>query len=92
MKENYPGKIIKIYDGDLIGWTTAKLIEKTAEMNGFEQWRMETAEGYELRRFVGLKEGLNSKVNYLMQPVKIKSKPRSRLGYIANKISLPIKR
>lgn len=49
---HYKGEIINVYDGDFIGWTTAKLLEKTGECQGYEQWRMLTKEGSELRRYV----------------------------------------
>lgn len=56
MLKHYIGETIKVYDGDLIGWTTATLIKKTMEIKGLEQWTMRTKEGYELKRFINLVE------------------------------------
>lgn len=50
------GEQINVYDGDFIGWTTAKLIEFVEEVNGLERWRMITKEGYELRRFIDFEQ------------------------------------
>lgn len=56
MGKHQIGEIIKVYDGDQIGWTTAELLEKVEEHNGYEKWVMVTKEGYELRRFVNFIE------------------------------------
>lgn len=50
--KHYKGEIISVYDGDFIGWTTAKLIEKIGELGEYERWRMKTKEGSELVRLV----------------------------------------
>lgn len=50
------GDLIEVYDGDLIGFTTATLLEFIHEANGYEKWKMITKEGYELIRYVGLIE------------------------------------
>ncbi|MCT8976280.1 hypothetical protein N4T77_06690 [Clostridium sp. CX1] len=50
--KHYTGEIISVYDGELIGWTTATLIEFVGKIGGYERWRMITKEGSELRRLV----------------------------------------
>lgn len=45
------GDKVKVYDGELIGWTTAILIKDL----GNNRWQIKTKEGYYLNRFV--KEG-----------------------------------
>jgi hypothetical protein len=50
--KHYIGEVVEVYDGDFIGWTTAKLIEKVGECGGYERWIMKTKEGSELRRLV----------------------------------------
>lgn len=48
------GQIVIVYDGDLIGFTTATLEKKyeTLEDGKVERWKMKTNEGYELVRIV----------------------------------------
>lgn len=48
MKDNFIGKEVKIYDGDLIGWTTGVVIEMIGENRAI----IETKEGYRLQRHV----------------------------------------
>jgi len=50
--KHYVGEVIKIYDGDLIGWTTATLIKKVGNTGKYERWTMITKEGSELRRLL----------------------------------------
>jgi hypothetical protein len=57
MKHN-KGECIKIYDGDLIGWTTATLTENVGEIDELERWKMITREGYELVRILDVYETL----------------------------------
>lgn len=48
------GQLVKVYDGDLVGFTTARLEEKfeSIEEGVLERWSMMTIEGYKLVRFV----------------------------------------
>ena len=48
MKDNFIGKEVKVYDGDLIGWTTGVVIEMLEENRVI----IETKEGYRLKRYV----------------------------------------
>ncbi|KEH90638.1 hypothetical protein [Clostridium botulinum] len=54
--KHYVGEIVDIYDGDLIGWTKARLIKFIGKYNGFEKWNMISKEGYELNRYVDFDE------------------------------------
>lgn len=71
------GEIVDVYDGDFIGWTTAKLVEKVRECGGYERWRMVTREGSELRRLVGFDEKHREKDKSLYQPVLFKRNKNS---------------
>lgn len=50
------GQVVKVYDGDLVGFTTAvllNLVSVTEDYEGrLERWRMETNDGTKLVRFV----------------------------------------
>lgn len=46
------GMLVKVYDGDLIGWTFGTLVEKCSSFNSFEKWKIETLDGTNLVRFV----------------------------------------
>ena len=47
------GQTVIVYDGDLIGFTTATLEEKYETIDEkAERWKMKTNEGYELVRIV----------------------------------------
>ena len=48
------GQVVKVYDGDLIGFTTAVLKElnEVVERGVLERWTMETEDGTQLVRFV----------------------------------------
>ena len=48
MKDNFIGKEVKIYDGDLIGWTIGVVIKMIGENRAI----IETKEGYRLQRHV----------------------------------------
>ena len=48
MKDNFIGKEVKIYDGDLIGQTTGVVVEMLGENRAI----IETKEGYRLQRHV----------------------------------------
>ncbi|AKN32359.1 hypothetical protein Ccar_16410 [Clostridium carboxidivorans P7] len=50
--KHYISEVITVYDGDLIGWTTAELIEKVGELGEYERWVMKTREGSQLVRLV----------------------------------------
>ncbi len=47
-------QIVKVYDGDLVGFTTARLINKygVVEEEVLERWAMETEQGAILIRYV----------------------------------------
>lgn len=46
------GMLVKVYDGDLVGWTFGTLIEKSSSVGTFEKWRIETLDGTNLVRYV----------------------------------------
>lgn len=48
------GDMVKVYDGDLIGFTTATLVERMCkvESGDNERWLLLTKEGYNLIRIV----------------------------------------
>ena len=48
MKDNFIGKEVKVYDGDLLGWTTGTVIEMLGENRAI----IETKEGSRLQRHV----------------------------------------
>lgn len=48
MKDNFIGKEVKVYDGDLVGWTTGVIIEMLGENIAI----IETKEGSRLQRHV----------------------------------------
>ena len=48
MKDNFIGKEVKIYDGDLIRWTTGVVIEMLRENRAI----IETKEGSRLQRHI----------------------------------------
>lgn len=48
MKDNFIGKEVKVYDGDLIGWTTGVVIEMLGENRAV----IEAKEGSRLQRHV----------------------------------------
>lgn len=63
MKDNFIGKEVKIYYGDLIGWTTGVVIEMIGENRAI----IETKEGYRLQRHVfNSKELKKDESGYIM--------------------------
>lgn len=44
MKDNFIGKEVKVYDGDLVGWTTGVITEMLGENRAI----IETKEGFRL--------------------------------------------
>lgn len=44
--------LVKVYDGDLIGWTFGTLVEKCSSLGILSKWRIETLDGTNLVRFV----------------------------------------
>jgi hypothetical protein len=44
--------VVKVYDGDLIGWTYGTLIEKHIRFESLERWTIETLDGTNLVRWV----------------------------------------
>ncbi|WP_291548109.1 hypothetical protein [Clostridium sp. HMP27] len=47
------GMVVKIYDGDLIGWTFGTLVEKYSNnISSFEKWKIQTLDNTNLVRFV----------------------------------------
>lgn len=46
------GMVVRIYDGDLVGWTFGTLIEKSSSIGALEKWRIETLDGTNLVRYV----------------------------------------
>lgn len=46
------GMLVKVFDGDLIGWTFGTLIEKVDNIGTLEKWKIQTLDGTNLVRYV----------------------------------------